>query len=229
VAPSTDPCREQPALLFDLDGTLTDPSDGIVRCLRHALTGLGRACPSDAALAALIGPPLRSNLAALLATRDAALVERAVALYRERFGEVGLFENRVYDGVPDMLRQAAALAQGVFVATSKPTVYAERIVERFGLARHIARVYGSELDGRFEDKGDLIAHLLDTEGIPPRAAVMVGDRAVDIAGARANGLRSIGALWGFGAEGELADAGADLLCPAPGELGACVRRLARSG
>jgi phosphoglycolate phosphatase len=117
----------------------------------------------------------------------------------------------------------------VFVATSKPTVYAERIVERFGLARHIARVYGSELDGRFEDKGDLIAHLLDAERIPPRAAVMVGDRAVDILGARVNGVRSIGALWGLGGDGELAEAGADLLCPSPGELGACVQRLARPG
>ena len=211
-------------LLFDLDGTLTDPSVGIVACLRYALERLGRPAPPDPELAAMIGPPLRGNFAALLGSRDPALIERAVSLYRERFGETGLFENRVYPGVPEMLEQARRQAEALFVATSKPTVYAERIVERFGLARHFRRVHGAELAGRFEDKRDLVAHLLATEGIAAGAAVMIGDRAVDVQAARANAVRSVGALWGFGGDGELR--GADALCAAPPELAGCLAQLA---
>ena len=132
-----------PALLFDLDGTLTDPRPGIVACLRHAMEGLGRACPDDEVLAALIGPPLRGTFARLLATTDGDRIEAAMGLYRERYGETGLYENRVYDGIREMLAEVAARAPAVFVATSKPTVYAERIVRHFTLDRHFTRVYGS--------------------------------------------------------------------------------------
>jgi phosphoglycolate phosphatase len=106
------------------------------------------------------------------------------------------------------------------VATSKPAVYAERIVRHFGLAQHFRKVYGPDLDGRYENKAELLAHLLTRERVSPEAAVMIGDREADVRAAKASGVRSIGVLWGYGSERELIDAGADMLCTTPGELGA---------
>lgn len=214
------------ALLFDLDGTLTDPRPGIVRCIGSALDRLDAPCPSDDVLASLsIGPSLRGTFARLLDTSDRALVERALALYREQYAETGLFENSVCDGVARMLGDAALVASTAFVATLKPKVYADRIVRHFGLAHHFDGVYGPELDGRFEDKAELLAHLLTVEKIAPANAVMIGDRAGDIVAARANGVPSIGVLWGYGSRAELVEAGADRLCRTPGELAACLTRI----
>ena len=213
-------------LFFDLDGTLTDPRPGIVRCIRYAMDQLCAACPGDDVLASLgIGPSLRGTFATLLGTTDRERVERALALYRGQYGVRGLFENALYDGVVDMLERARPTASATFVATLKPKVYADRIVHRFGLAPYFSGVYGSELEGKYDDKVDLLAHLLETERIHAADAVMIGDRAGDMVAARAHGVRSIGVLWGYGSRSELADAGADLLCPSPGELAACLARL----
>ena len=212
-----------PALLLDLDGTLTDPRVGIVRCIQHALRRLARACPSDEVLAAAcIGPPLRRTFSTLLATSDRDAIEQAMTLYRERFTEVGLFENEVYDGIPAALGELARRGHSMFVATSKPAVFSERIVRRFDLARHFAGVYGPSLEGRLDDKAELLAHLLEAARLSHGSAVMIGDRAGDITAARANGVRSIGVLWGYGSREELLDAGADVLCAEPGGLMACV-------
>jgi phosphoglycolate phosphatase len=213
------------ALLFDLDGTLTDPRSGIVRCMRYALARLDAPCPSDDVLASFIGPSLRGTFATLLETSDRALVERALALYREQYADAGLFENKVYDGVVRMLDDVPRLVSAAFVATLKPKAYADRIVHRLGLARHFDGVHGPELDGRFEDKAELLAHLLAVEKLSSENAVMVGDRAGNIVAARANGVRSIGVLWGYGSRAELLDAGADGLCGAPGELASYLARL----
>ena len=207
-----------PVLLFDLDGTLTDPRAGIVRCLRYAFGKLGVPCPSDDVLASFIGPPLRPTLAALLGTSDTSLIERTLALYREEYGTIGLFENHVYDGIAPMLDRMRLTASAAFVATAKPKAYADRIVHRLGLAHHFAGVYGPEMGGHLGDKADLLAHLLATEKIPGERAVMIGDRAADVVAARANRLRSIGVLWGYGSKSELVDAGADGICGSPIEL-----------
>jgi len=207
-------------VLFDLDGTLTDPKPGIVASLRFALSQLRAPCPTDDALATYIGPPLRGTFATLLGTHESDRIEEAMRLYRHRFADTGLYENRVYDGVPEMLERAGSAATAVYVATSKPAIYAERIVQHFGLAKHFRKVYGSELDGRYEDKAELLAHLLTRESIAAEAAVMIGDRAADVRAAKASGMRSIGVLWGYGSELELIDAGADGLCATPGELAA---------
>ena len=213
-------------LLFDLDGTLTDPRPGIVRCMKHALDKIGVAAPPDDVLASFIGPSLRGTFATLLETSDRGLIERVLALYREEYGDAGLFENHVYDGVAQMLDHVGLITPALFVATLKPKVYADRIVHRLGLDRYFAGVYGPELAGRFDDKIDLLAHLLATEGIAAERAVMIGDRAGDIVAARANRVRSIGVLWGYGSESELADAGADGLCALPSELASCLSRIA---
>jgi phosphoglycolate phosphatase len=211
-------------VLFDLDGTLTDSSAGITGSIRHALGRLGRPCPEDDVLAAYIGPPLRGTFSTLLGTADPALIETALSHYRVRYDEAGLYENRVYDGVPEMLEAAARLADAMFVTTAKLQHAATRIVAHFDLARHFAGVYGAELDGRFDRKVDLLAHLLETGVIRAESSIMVGDRGLDIIAAKIHGLRSIGALWGFGDHRELADAGADLLCESPRALPACLAR-----
>lgn len=208
------------ALLFDLDGTLTDPKPGIVGCLRFALDQLGVSCPSDDVLTNFIGPPLRATFALLLDTSDGSQIEEAIRLYRQRFAATGLYENQVYAGVPAMLEHAQQAATVMYVATSKPAVYAERIVQHFGLDHHFRQVYGAELDGRRENKADLVAYVLASEGVDAQTAVMIGDRAADVLAAKANGVRSIGVLWGYGSAHELLDAGVDILCQTPSELAA---------
>ena len=214
-------------LLFDLDGTLTDPKPGIVGCIRFALDQLTVTCPGDDVLAGYIGPPLRATFAKLLDTSEVRRIEEAMAFYRQRFAESGLFDNQVYEGVPAMLERAGRASAAMYVATSKPAVYAERIVKHFGLAAHFRKVYGPELDGRYDDKAQLLAHLLTEERVAPDVAVMIGDRAADVEAARANGLQSIGVLWGYGSERELVDAGADILCRTPEHLAEELENLGR--
>jgi phosphoglycolate phosphatase len=210
-------------LLVDLDGTLTNPAAGIVGSFRHALEMLGRRPPPAEELAWIIGPPLRESFAELLGGTEKA--EEALGLYRARYGGTGLFEALVYDGVPEMLETLKGSGARLFLCTSKPAVYAERILERFDLARHFDTTYGAELDGRFEDKGDLIAKILADRGLPPETCALLGDRKHDVIGARRCGVPTIGALWGFGGEAELVAAGAAALCAAPRDAPAAFARL----
>jgi phosphoglycolate phosphatase len=195
-------------LFFDLDGTLTDSKPGITACIRHALHSLGRAAPHADELGWCVGPPLKASFAELLGSQEPALLERALALYRERFGTVGLFENALYPGVLDTLRAFQAAGHRQFVVTAKPHVYARRIAEHFGLMGPIEAVYGSELDGTRGDKGELIAHVLALHGFDPAQVLMIGDREHDMAGAARCGVAGIGAAWGYGGEAELRRHGA---------------------
>ena len=206
------------AILFDLDGTLTDPREGITRSIAYALERMGLAPPPLDDLTFAIGPPLRRSLARLLGDETPAAVERALALYRERFADVGLFENAVYDGIAETLAALGESGATLFVATSKPRVYAERIVRHFSLDAHFAAVHGCELDGTREDKRDLLAHLLPHHGLEASGAVMIGDRGADMAAARHHGVRALGVLWGYGSREELEAAGAQSLCASPREL-----------
>ena len=206
-------------MLFDLDGTLTDPKQGIIECLRYALESLGANAPAAQALERLIGPPLSESFAHLLGPGDNDRVEQAVRLYRERFTAKGMFENSVYPGIVDALAELRDYGVQLFVATSKPRGFAERIVEHFELGRFFSNVYGSELSGANADKKDLLGHVLRAESLPPANTVMVGDRSYDILGARANSLFSVGVLWGYGSREELVAAGAGALCDAPNALG----------
>jgi phosphoglycolate phosphatase len=209
----------RPSLLLDLDGTLTDSHDGIVGSIRHALEALGAPAPPDAELGRYIGTPLAHVFAELLGVaREAGAVGRAIAHYRERFGDRGWRENRVYPEVPAFLTAAREGDWRCFVATSKPTLYAERIAVHFGLRPLLEAVHGSELDGRRGEKPELLAHILAHEGLDPKQTVMVGDRRHDVAGARANGVASLGVLWGYGSREELLIAGADALCDRPDGL-----------
>lgn len=202
-------------VFLDLDGTLTDPKPGITRSIRHALAALGVEPPEEDALTWCIGPPLARSFEALLG--DAARVPRAIELYRERFATVGLYENRVYDGVPEMLERVAGAGFRLCLATSKPHVYARPIVEHFGLDRWVGQVFGAELDGARSDKAELLAHALEQTGCAPGRAVMLGDREHDVRGALANDLPCVGAVWGYGGAEELRAAGAVALAAHPAE------------
>lgn len=207
-------------LLFDLDGTLTDPREGIVRCIEHALVGLECAVPPESQLVRYIGPPLRRTFAELLGPQRQDEVETAVALYRQRFTETGIYENAVYPGIVECLERLRERGATLYVATSKPQTYAERIVAHFGLASHFKAVHGSELDGERSDKADLIAHVMEREGFSGAEAAMVGDRMFDMRGAGRHGLFAVGVLWGYGTRSELRTAGADAICVEPGQLAA---------
>ena len=204
------------ALLFDLDGTLTDNYLGIARSIRYALENLGAEPPDEATLRRCVGPPLRTSFAALLGTDEPAAIEQAIALYRERFADLGWRENVVYDGIPEALEALAARSRPLYLCTSKPEIYARRIVTLFGFTEFLAGVYGADLAGRYDDKAALLAHLAERERLDPSRSVMIGDRHHDIRAARLNGARAVGVLWGYGSEEELA--GADARVPVPSEL-----------
>jgi phosphoglycolate phosphatase len=217
-------------LLFDLDGTLTDPGPGITGCLAHALTLLGRDVPSEEVLRSCVGPPLQTTFPALLGEPpgESPLTDRAIALYRERFVEIGMYENAVYPGIPELLARLRDAGCRLYIATAKPTVFARTIVRHFGIEPYFTGVYGSELSGERSDKAELVTHLLAQEGIPGESAIMIGDRKYDMHAAASCGLRaSVGVTYGYGSADELWEAGADALCGDPEPLGIVLERLMR--
>ncbi len=205
-------------VLFDLDGTVTDPFDGIARCIRHAMKRMGFESPSGDEMRRAIGPPLRQTFGRLLASAEASRIEDAMRLYRERYSVSGLLENEVYPGLTDLLANLNCAGCRLFLATSKPSVYAQRIVDHFGLGKYFAGVYGSELDGRLENKGDLLRFVLDKECLKADVTAMVGDRGQDMLAAKAHGLCAVGVTWGYGPRNELKAAGADVMCSSPTEV-----------
>lgn len=197
-------------LLFDLDGTLTDPFEGIAKCINHALTDLGRQSKPNDQLTWCIGPPLKNSFATLLNSDDDELLEKALVLYRERFSTGGLYENKVYPGIPDTLGTLKDKGHLLHVATSKPEVFARRILHHFNLTAFFHSINGSELDGTRSDKKALISHILTSNSIKRKTAVMIGDRKHDIIGATENRIGAIGVLWGYGSREELQGSGAKL-------------------
>jgi phosphoglycolate phosphatase len=209
-------------VLLDLDGTLTDPQLGITRCIQFSLEKMGRDVPPADQLLWCIGPPLKHSFASLLASEDNGLLSTALDHYRERFADAGLYENSVYPAIPEALQAIRAAGRRLFLATSKPVVFARRILDHFGLTVFFDGIYGSELDGRRVDKTELIGYLLLREGIPLKTAMMVGDRRYDIIGGRNNGIATAAVTYGYGSSSELAAAGPDFLFHHPAELAAAL-------
>lgn len=206
------------AVLFDLDGTLTNPKVGITRCIQYALSEMGYKPPDGDRLHWCIGPPLKQSFSQLLNTSEDKRLERAISLYRSRFSTVGLFENSLYPQIPETLQTIRSGGCKTFVATSKPYIYATRIIEHFSLSSLFDGVYGSELDGTRSVKGDLIHYILQKENLSPSATVMVGDRFHDIIGAKQQNVASIGVTYGYGTEQELTVNGADAIACLPDDI-----------
>ena len=212
-------------LLFDLDGTLTDPKEGITRSVQHALRHFGIDEPDLDNLTLYIGPPLIPSFMEFHhLTR--AQAEEALNVYRGRFSTVGLFENRVLDGVPEMLRNLKEQGKTLVVASSKPEEFVLRILERFELLQYFDEVTGASMDEKRSEKKDVIEEALrrlgrteNREGI-----VMIGDRKHDIEGAKLCALDSVGVYTGFAPEGELEEAGATYIFRSIGEMSAFLQK-----
>lgn len=209
------------SILVDLDGTLTDPAAGIIAAIQHALQEMGAAVPAADSLGWAIGPPLRQTFTKLLGGVGDA--ETAVAIYRTKYGAGGLFDATLYDGIADALAEMRRIPARLLLCTAKAEIYAERILDHFGLTEHFSGIYGADLAGTLDDKGDLIAHMIRVDGFDPARAVMVGDRANDVRAAARHGIPAVGVLWGYGDRNELS--GATALCADPADLPQLVRRL----
>ena len=205
-------------VLFDLDGTLTDPKEGITGCVRYSLPFLGIEPPSTEKLLPFIGPPLVDSYKKYFNMTDEQ-ASFAVAKYRERFSTVGLFENRVYEGIPEMLSSLKNAGCILAVASLKPLIFVEKILKRFSLDKYFSAVCGSDLEGTKHTKKQIID---DALGIlnPPSLdeIIMVGDRDGDITGAKEAKISSLGVTYGYAEPGELSAAGADFIAHSPIEI-----------
>ncbi len=204
-------------ILFDLDGTLTDPMEGITKSVRHALQHFGILVDSLEALTPFIGPPLKGSFQRFYGFSETD-AEIALQKYREYFAQTGIFENQVYDGIPALLASLKANHKRLYLATSKPEVYANRILEHFCLEKYFDFVGGSLLSGERVEKADVIEYVLAENQIERENAVMVGDRCFDIVAGHNAKLTTVGVLYGYGDEKELTDAGADHLVQSVPEL-----------
>jgi phosphoglycolate phosphatase len=202
-------------LFFDLDGTLIDSALGITRCVAYALERLDHPVPAEAELRRWIGPALRVSFAPLL--KDAERVEQAVAFYRERFETHGWEEHELYEGIGEVVEALHAAGHRLAVVTAKNEPHARKILRHLSFGHRFADIVGSTIDGRLSHKPELIGEALRRLQ-PGDRPVMIGDRHMDIDGAREHGLDSIGVLWGFGSEEELRAAGATHLVRTPPEL-----------
>jgi len=204
-------------VLFDLDGTLTDPAEGITNALMHAQRRLGMAVSPREALYVFIGPPLIETFMSEWGLTRAES-EQALVYYREHFSTKGLFENVPYEGIGQALAELKGAGLRLFVATSKPEPLSLRILEHFDLLPYFEAVAGSTMDEQRTKKGEVIAYALQTFHLDPAETVMVGDRKHDVIGARENGLPCLGVLYGYGSREELTEAGAAALAADVGEL-----------
>lgn len=204
--------------LFDLDGTLTDPGIGITNSVMYALEKFGIHVSNREELYPFIGPPLVDSFKKYFGFDDKQAL-LAVDYYREYFRAGGIFENEVYEGIPEMLRELKNRNAIVALATSKPYEFAVQILDHFDLHQYFDYVGAATMDGSISRKADVIRHLLDSfEGLDKASVLMVGDRDQDVEGAKANGIRCAGVLWGYGSKEELLSAGADCLASVPEDL-----------
>jgi len=210
-------------VLFDLDGTITDPALGITNSVFYALRELGIPCPAREELFSFIGPPLKWSFAHMFGMDEAA-TDEAVRLYRVYYADTGIFEAEVYPGIPEALEKLRAAGLRLAVATAKPEPFAVRVMEHYGAAGFFDTVSGAGMDERKTEKAAVIREALRRMGLPPAGGVMVGDREYDVLGAKAVGLPCVGALWGYGSREELAAAGASVLAEKPADIPGSILR-----
>ncbi len=210
--------QQQPAILLDLDGTLSDSRPGIVGCFRYTLQELGHDPAAAGDLTWAVGPPIAVSLQRMIAPFGDDRVDQALTIYRERYSTVAIYDCSVYPGVVAMLDGLRDAGHTMCIATSKRRDFAERVIDYLGLRGYVRGVYGAIPDGTLDRKQDLLVHILAAEQLTATSCVMVGDRLHDIEAAKANAIRSVGALWGYGGRDELEQAGADAIASVPGEV-----------
>ena len=210
--------RNKQYLLFDLDGTVTDSQLGITRSAAYALERFGIHVDDPSTLKFFVGPPLHDTFKEHYGFSPEE-ADRAVATYREYYREKGIFENEVYSGIPELLKELNAAGRTVILATSKPEVFAKQILEYFSLSQYFRHIAGAELDGVRNNKDEVIEYAIELSGVTDRSqCVMIGDRKHDIIGAKKTGLSSLGVLYGYGDRAEHEAAGADVIAESVAEL-----------
>lgn len=207
-------------LLFDLDGTITDPKEGITKCVQYALSkfDIEEECDN---LLSFIGPPLTDSFMDFYGF-DKQKAELAIKYYRERYAKIGLFENSAIDGIHEVLEKLKNSGYTLAVATSKPTCFAISICEKYDFSKYFDIIMGSELDGTRTKKSEIIYEVLKQLNANPEETIMIGDRKYDIIGAKEVGTASIGVRFGYAEDGELEKAGADFIVGTPNELLTCI-------
>lgn len=194
-------------IFFDLDGTLTDPKEGITKSVAYALESFGIHVENPDDLCCYIGPPLKWSFMQYHGLTDKQ-ASAAILKYRERFTDIGIFENGVYDGIEDLLVKLKKNGFTAVVATGKPVGFAKRILEHYDIIKYFDGVFGSEFDGTRSEKSEVIEYALTELSLKNYETVMVGDRSHDVEGALKNDMKTVGVLFGYGSMEELKDAGA---------------------
>lgn len=204
-------------IFFDLDGTLTDPMIGITSAVKYALGKYGIGVEDLWKLTPFIGPPLKDSFMNFYDFSEEK-AEEAIFYYREYYGPKGLYENEPYEGIGDMLSRLKEAGCYLAVATSKPTVFAKRILEHFDLAKYFSEIVGSEMNGHRTEKAEVIKEVMERTHAQPSEILMVGDRLHDIHGAKKCGIDSVGVLYGYGSREELEEAGASYVVETVSDL-----------
>ena len=197
-------------VFFDLDGTLTNSAEGIINSVEYALNKLGITAYDKAELFKFIGPPLSDSFSEFFGFSEEKCAE-AVRLYRENFSVKGIYENKLYDGVEELLAKTKASGRKIVLATSKPQEFAEEILRYFNISKYFDFIAAAQMHGARNKKADIISYALEISGAKREETIMVGDTKFDILGAKSAGIASIGVLYGFGSETELREAGADFV------------------
>ncbi len=203
---------------FDLDGTLTDSADGIINSVIYAASTYGIEERDREALKAFVGPPLKESMMNRYGF-DAKTADEALSRFRSRFSTIGIFENALYEGIPALLSQLKARGDRVILATSKPEVYARRILDHFDLTKYFDFICGANLaETDRVEKDQVLLYALETSGADPKASYMIGDRKYDVEAGNKLGLYTVGVLYGYGSREELEAAGADMICETTKQL-----------
>lgn len=208
---------KQKVILFDLDGTITDPKIGITKSFQYALQHFGIQVDNLDALEPVIGPPLKKSFSEFYHLSEDQ-IERAIEKYRERFSTVGLYENEIYDGMENLLKELSEAGYILEIASSKPTVFVEKICKHFKIKQYFTHIVGSFLDGRRGEKEEVVEEAIRLSKATPDHIIMVGDRIYDVIGAHKKGIAVIGVSYGYGGRQELEEAGADVIVDTVAQL-----------